>query len=140
MKIDIIGIFERFYLKFPPLGEDLKRFIIQILPLFALIAGVLITVGAVIDFLGTPIFSAFTLGGGIDLVRQLLLIDAIAVVLGILMIFSYPSLRGHHQRGWRLLFWAQILWALSGVITFSPSLLLAIVLFYPLFQVKSYYK
>ncbi|MEK9207291.1 MAG: hypothetical protein AAB922_02335, partial [Patescibacteria group bacterium] len=65
MKLDIIGLFEKFYLKFPPLGDEIKEFIVKILPVFSLIFGVLITFGGVVDFLGTPIFSAISLGGGI---------------------------------------------------------------------------
>lgn len=135
-----VKLLENFYMKFPPLSEEIKKFIVGIIPPLTLVIGILMTLAAVLDFLGTPILSAFTLGGGVSVIRDLLIIDVLGIAQGILMIFAFRPLRAHHVSGWNLLFWSQVIWGISSLLNFSPSFLIAVVFFYPLFQVKSHYR
>jgi hypothetical protein len=63
----------------------------------------------------------------------------LGIAQGIMMFISVPSLNKKLMRGWKLLFWSQILWIVSSILTFSPSLIISLILFYPFFQVKKYY-
>lgn len=139
MKIDIIGWFEIVYSKLPSLSSELKLFTVRIIPFFTIIFGILITIASVMDFLGSAVISSFTLGGP-QIIQQLLLRSVLGIAQGIIMIFAFPPLRAHQQRGWRLLFWSQIIWIIAALVTFNPSVILGFLILYPLFQVKSHYR
>lgn len=139
MKIDTIGWFGLIYSKLPNLGIELRDFIVKILPLLALIGGILMTLASIAEVLGTPFISVFTLGKS-TLIQTLFLTGAIGLVQGILMISAFKSLKKKTLKGWKLMFWSQILWIISSLISLSPSVLLGLVFLYPLFQVKSEYK
>lgn len=139
MKIDIIGLFEKIYSKLPSLSSDLKTFIVRIIPFFTIVFGLLITIASVMDFLGSAVISSFTLGGP-QIIQQLLIRSVLGIAQGIIMIFAYPPLKAHQQRGWRLLFWSQILWIIAAVVSFNPAVILGFLILYPLFQVKNHYR
>ncbi len=139
MKIDIIGWFEKIYSKLPSLSSELKTFVIRIIPFFTIVFGVLITLASVMDFLGSAVISSFTLGGP-QILQQLLVRSVLGIAQGIIMIFAYPPLKAGQQRGWRFLFWSQILWIIAAVISFNPAVILGFLILYPLFQVKGHYR
>lgn len=140
MKIDFIGLLENFYLRLPGLNTEVKEFVVKILPYLSIIFGFFLTVAAVLEIIGTPVLSVFTLQGrGLPVIQMLLLTNALGIMQGILMIFAFSGLRRRLQKGWRLLFWSQILWIIASIISFSPSLLFGIVLLYPFFQIKKCY-
>lgn len=139
MKINIIARFEKVYSYLPSLSTELSEFIVRVIPYLAFITGFLITLASIMEILGTPFISVLTLGGS-KLIQTLFLTNAIGIAQGILMISAFRALRIRNQKGWRLLFWSQILWIISSAVSFSPSFLLALIFFYPLFQIKPYYK
>jgi hypothetical protein len=141
MKIDFIGFLENFYLRLPNLNTEIKELVVKILPYLSLVFGLMLTVASILEIIGTPVLSVFTYQGrGLPLIQNILLPNVIGIAQGLLMIFAFSALLRHKQKGWRLLFWSQILWIIASVISFSPSLLFGIVLLYPFFQVKSYYR
>ena len=137
--VNIINLFESFYLKLPPFSEEAREFIAKILPVLSLVFGILITIASVLEILGTPFLSAFTIQGKLPVIQILLLTNALGIVQGILMIFSVQFLNRHELRGWKFLFYSQMIWAITSLISISPSFLISLVLFYPFFQVKKYY-
>ncbi|MBP9716340.1 MAG: hypothetical protein KBD51_00155 [Candidatus Levybacteria bacterium] len=139
MKIDIIGLFEKVYSKLPSLSPELKAFIVRIIPFFTIVFGLLITIASVMDFLGSAVISSFTLGGP-QIIQQLLIRSVLGIAQGIIMIFAYPPLKAGQQKGWRLLFWSQILWIIAAAVSFNPSVILGFLILYPLFQVKNRYR
>jgi hypothetical protein len=139
MKIDIIGLFQRIYSRLPQISTDLKEFIVRVLPGFTIIFGILITIASIADFLGSAFITSFTLGGP-QIFQQLLLRSVLGIAQGILMIFAYPQLKKRNEKGWRLLFWSQILWILAAAISLNTAVILGFVILYFLFQVRSYYK
>ncbi len=140
MKLNVTSFIEKFYLRFPPLNQELKETIIKILPILSLLFGILITLASVADLLGGAFITSITLTGESQIFQQLLLRNVIGVSQGLLMIFAFQPLRYRIQKGWRLFFWAQVLWIFSTLIFFSPSFLLGLFILYPLFQVRSYYR
>ena len=139
MKIDIIGWFEKVYSKIPSLSSELKDFVVRVLPGFTIVFGILITIASVMDFLGSAFITSFTLGGP-QIIQQLLLRSVLGIVQGVIMIFAYPPLKVHQQKGWRLLFWSQILWIIAAAVSFNTAIILGFFILYPLFQVRSQYR
>lgn len=139
MKVDIIGYFEKFYSRLPSFGTELKEFIVGILPIFTVVFGVLITLASIFDFLGSSVITSFTLGGP-QILQQLLLRSVLGIAQGVIMVFAFSPLRHHQEKGWRLLFWSQILWIIAAALSFNMAVILGFLILYPLFQVKSYYK
>lgn len=139
MKIDIIGWFEKIYSSLPSLNTELKEFIVRVLPIFTIVFGILITIASIMDFLGSAVITSFTLGGP-AIIQQLLLRSVLGIAQGVIMVFAFPPLRRHEQKGWRLLFWSQILWIIAAALSLNFAVVLGFLIFYPLFQVKNYYR
>src|SRR3990167_10000105 len=139
MKIDVIGWFEKVYSYLPPLSGELKEFVVRILPFFTIVFGVIITLASALDFLGSAVITSFTLGGP-QIIQQLLLRSVLGIAQGVIMIFAFLPLRHHQERGWRLLFWSQILWIIAAALSLNFAVVLGFLIFYPLFQVKQYYR
>lgn len=137
--MNVINIFGSFYSKLPPFSEEAREFIAKILPVLSLVFGILITIASILEILGTPFLSAFTIQGKLPVIQILLLTNALGIAQGILMISAVPNLNRHLLKGWKFLFWSQILWIISSILSVSPSFLISLVLFYPFFQVKKYY-
>lgn len=141
MKIDIIGWFEKAYLRLPRLGPDLRDYLVRIFPYLSLVFGLLITLASVLELLGTPFISLFSSkSSGLPVIQMLLLTNVLGVFQGILMIFASGPLKAKKERGWRLLFWSQILWLVASALSFSSSVVLSLIVFYPIMQAKSEYK
>jgi hypothetical protein len=54
----VIDLLENFYLKFPPLSEDIRAYVVKALPMLSLALGVLLVIASILDILGTPFLSA----------------------------------------------------------------------------------
>lgn len=129
-----------FYLRLPKFSEELDLYIVKLLPFLALIFGVLITIASVFEILGTPFLSIFTLQGrGLPVIQLLLITNVLGIIQGLLMFFAVPSLNKRKLKGWRMLFWSQVVWIIASLLSISPSLLIALIIFYPFFQVKHHY-
>lgn len=138
--MNVINLFGSFYLKLPPFSEEAREYIAKILPVLSLVFGILIAIASILHMIGSPLLSVFTLEGKTaSEIQNLLVRDALGIVQGILMIFAVPPLNRRQTRGWTLLFYSQVLWIISSLLAISASFLLALVLFYPFFQVKKYY-
>ena len=139
MKIDVIGFFDKAYLLLPEFSPDVKNTVVKVLPYLAVIFGLLMVIASIVEILGTPFISILALGKS-TLIQTLLLTNVLGIAQGILMVSAFSALRRKNQRGWRLLFWSQILWIISSLISFSLALILSFLFLYPLFKVRNYYK
>ena len=139
MKIDVIGFFDKAYLLLPEFSPDVKNTAVKVLPYLAVILGLLMVIASIVEILGTPFISILAFGKS-TLIQTLLLTNVLGFIQGILMVSAFSALRRKSQRGWRLLFWSQILWIISSFISFSLALILGFLFLYPLFKVRNYYK
>ena len=139
MKIDIIGLFEKAYSYLPSLSSELREFVVRVLPFFTIVFGILITIASMLDFLGSAVITSFTLGGP-AIIQQLLVRSVLGIAQGVIMVFAFSPLRRHQERGWKLLFWSQILWIIAAALSLNFALVLGFLILYPLYQVKKYYK
>jgi hypothetical protein len=128
------------YSKLPDLNPEIREVFVKLLPFASLIAGFLITFASIMEILGTPFISVFTLSSTSPLLQTLLIINILGIFQGILMVSAFRALRLQKEKGWKLIFWSQILWVISAAISLSLTFVLGIIFLYILFQVRSYYK
>lgn len=133
----MIKLLDSVYLKLPALSENSKLVIIKALPILSLIFGILLVLVSLLDLLGTPFISLLSTAGKSIVVT--IVVNFLGVIQGILMIIAFPSLRKKRMKGWRIFFWGQLLWILAALISLSPALIIALILFYPLLQVRRSY-
>jgi len=136
----VINFLDSIYSKLPSFGNEIKDFIVKVLPFLALITGIIITFSSVVDILGTPFLNALTRGGGATVFQTLMIVNAIGVLEGLFMIVAFKKLRKRKKSGWRLILWSQFLFIVSALLSFSPSFLLGFIFFYPLFQIRENYR
>lgn len=144
----LVDTLEELFAKAPALPKNAKDFIVGITPWVALVFGVL---GVLVGLSGLGFMTAFAplsfMGGwgagtgvgfyGLGMVSSVLFLGSSA-----LMVAAYPGTKSRMMTGWTFLFWSQLLSIVSSVITMNlvNGLLSAIIGFYLLFQIKSYYK
>lgn len=136
----IINFLDSLYSRLPHFSLEIRHFIVMLLPFLTIFFGVLITFASFMDILGTPFLSVFGTDEGAGVFRKLMFVNIIGIAQGLFMIFAFRALKRKARKGWILIFWSQILWIISALITFSPSFLLGFVFLYPLFQVRDSYR
>ncbi|KKP80802.1 MAG: hypothetical protein UR81_C0016G0015 [Candidatus Levybacteria bacterium GW2011_GWB1_35_5] len=134
------------YAKLPALPKGATDFIVNIAPWLSLIFGVLSILVGVSAFGFLAVLSPFAAvaGAGAYAITGLLS-SLVLLVQGVIMIVAFPSLKKRGQRGWNLLFWSLILSVVSSVLSLNvfgvvQSVVGALIGYYFLYQIKSYYK
>lgn len=133
---------EDWFMKLPPLPKGGREAIVRITPWVALIFGIL---GVMAGLAGLGILTAFSpflfLSSGISGAAGSLLGAVLGVVSSVLLLAAYPGTKSHKMQGWKLLFWSEAVDVIAAVLSFSlTGILVALIGFYLLFQIKSYYK
>jgi len=134
------------YAKLPVLPKGATDFIVNVAPWLSLIFGVLSILVGVSAFGFLAVLSPFAAvaGAGAYAITGLLS-SLVLLVQGVIMIVAFPSLKKRGQRGWNLLFWSLILSVVSSVLSLNvfgvvQSVVGALIGYYFLYQIKSYYK
>ena len=131
--------------KAPALPENIKEIIVKIAPYLTII-GLILTIPAILILfgLGSAATMMAPLGGTNSLAAVptmwfgiLLLIPAV-----ILEAMAVPGLFARKAIAWKYIFWAQLISVVSSLVQLNilGALISALIGFYILFQVKSYYK
>ena len=136
----VIGFLDSLYSKLPGFSGEIKDFIVRVLPFISLIFGILVTFSSIVDLLGTPFLDAFTTGGESTIFQRLMIVNLLGLVEGIFLILAYVGLRRKKKIGWNFIFWSQVLFIITALLSFSPSFILGLLFFYPLFQSHTIYK
>ena len=138
-------ILDNYYVKFPVLPKGADEFIVSVAPWLALVFGILAILGGISAFgfgsFLTPYAAMFGPGG----YAAFLLSSLVILAEGVLMLWAFSSLRKRALKGWNLMFWTLVLSILSSVVSLSvysivSSVIGALIGYYFLYQVKSYYK
>lgn len=138
-EFDLISYLEGWFSKLPPLSLDVRKRLVHIAPILALVFGILGVVGSIGSGLISPLLIFF---GGPKEAMGGIVFSLLALASSVLVLCAYPSLKKYKQRGWTFLFWSQIL-SIVGSVFQSVSLVgIVIGLFglYLLYQIKSLYK
>lgn len=137
---------ENIYKNAPALPSNIRELLVNFAPWISLIFGVL-TLLAGVGGLGVfTVLSPFaTLYGGVGYSAFLVVSSIIVVVEGVVMLLAFSPLKKRLMRGWNLMVWTQVLALLSSVVTLRVGSIVgaaigALIAFYLLFQMRSYYK
>lgn len=136
----LVGFLDSIYSKLPGLSKEIKEFIVRVLPFIALVIGILITFSSIIDLIGSPFLNAFTAGGGATVFQKLMIVNILGFLEGVFLVLAFAGLRKRKKIGWNLIFWSQVLFIVSALLSFSPSFVLGFIFFYPLFEIRTNYR
>ena len=133
---------EEWFLKLPPLSKNARQAIVNITPWIALIFGILGILGTLAGFGILTIFSPLiVMGSGFNTAAGSLVGVALGLVAAILLLVAYPGTKARKYKGWKMLFWSEVVNLLAAVLSFSLlGVLINLVGFYLLYQIKPYYK
>jgi len=126
---DLIKMMEKWFSNLPALPKSITDILVMIAPWIAIIVGV---VGV--------------LGNGRDLISGGLattgVISPVLMLIGcVLLLASFMGLKDHKMKGWVYFFYAEVVFALSSIVLLNvPGFIGNLIVFYLLFQIKSYYK
>jgi hypothetical protein len=123
-----------------------KDFIVSIAPWLSLIFGVILVLTSIggLGLFGAlaPLSMYAGVGGS---AMWLMVYSVLGIAQGALMVLAFSGLKSKKLAGWNWLFWAEIVGLVSPLVSLRFGGLLgavvgAIIGFYFLFQIKSYYK
>ena len=142
---DIIDTMGQWFDKFPPLPKNWRDTLARIAPLLSLIFGILGIIVAIggLGLLTTTSPLAFL--GGASSVSSYgtgILSVLIYLVGSVLLLASYPGLKAKKHKGWKLLFWSEVANLVGGLVSLAilSAIVGALIGFYLIFQIRSYYK
>ena len=138
----IIASMEQIYGKLPSLPTNVKDFIVTVTPWLALIFGILGVLGSLSAFGVSVVASPLVaMGGGFNAATGLIVATIIGLVASVLELVAFPGLLHRKKSGWMFLFWVEALGVLSAIISLSGfGVIMALIWFYFLFQIRPYYK
>lgn len=140
---DLIKVLGDWFAKFPPLPVNAKEVIVKIAPWLAIIFGILgVIAGIGATGLLTVLSPLVALGGGVGVAVGSMVGAILAIVSSALMIVAFPGLRDRKANGWKMSFYSELVSVVSSVVALNlfGAVIGALIGFYILFQIKSYYK
>lgn len=128
--------------KLPALSRDAREIIVKITPWIALIFGVLGVLGALAGFGVLTVFSPLAMmGGGAGAVGAGIVAAVLWLVSSALLLAAFPGTRKNQTKGWNFLFYSEVVSLVATFVSFSFSgIVFALIAFYLIFQIRSYYK
>lgn len=140
---ELMSTMEGWFAKLPELPVSARDIIVKIAPWFALIFGILGVLGSIAatGFL-TVLSPVVALGGGLGVAAGGIVAALGGIVSSVLMILAFPGLKANKTAGWKYSFYSQAVSVIAAVLSFNlvGAVISALVGFYLLFQIKSYYK
>jgi hypothetical protein len=134
---------EEWFGKLPDLPGNVREWIVKLAPWFALVFGALGVLGSLA---ATGILAALSpfiaLGGGLGAAAGGIVGALAGLISSGLMLAAFPGLRARKTAGWKYAFWSEAVNVTGAllVLNLAGAAVSALVGFYLLFQVKSYYK
>ncbi len=138
-----IKMMEEWFSKLPVLPVNIKEVLVKIAPWFALIFGILGVLGSIA---ATGLVAALSpvvlVGGGVGAVTGGIVGMVLALVASVFTLMAYPGLKNRKVAGWNWSFYSQLVSVVSSVVALNlvGAVVGALIGFYLLFQIKSYYK
>ncbi len=140
--------FDEYLVKKAPfqLPLNVKEALVKFVPWLALIGGIIGLAGALTVFgLGT-VFGPLSMFAGPQYARSLYSTYIFSTVLlgvtAVMQLMAFGPLKARKERGWKLLYWSELIWIVASLIDFSffNAVLGGLISLYLLFQIRSYYK
>jgi hypothetical protein len=143
---DLAKLLDKYYLKLPAFPKDVKDFIVSVSPWLALIFGVLAILSGVSAFGTVSVLSPFATLAGVHAFGFIAIISTVILLIqGVIELLAFSPLKSRKVKGWNLLYYSLVLSVVSPVISLEiysilSSIILALIGYYFLYQIKSYYK
>lgn len=131
-----------FVKKAPALPANIKELIVKFGPYLVLLS-IIVSLPAILTLLGLGAFlMPFGYGAGAGYGLNYTISILFLLVNVVMMALALPGLFKRTLSSWRLLFYASLLSIVSSLVSFNfvGALINAVISFYFLFQIKSYYK
>ena|SRR6185437_13162610 len=141
-KTNYLDMMEEWFSKLPPLPKGGKEGIVTVTPWISLIFGIL---GILASLGGLGLLTAFSplvlMGGGLNGAFGSILAALLGLIASILLLAAFPGTKSHKMKGWQMLFWSEGVNLIAAVVSVSiTGIIVSLIVFYLLFQIKSYYK
>lgn len=142
---EVISTMQQWFEKAPALPKNARETLVRITPILALVFGILGILGSIAGLgLLTALspFAVFTGAAGMSSYGTGFIAALIWLAASALMLAAVPGLKAHTSNGWNLLFWSEITHFVGSIIALSivSGIISALIVFYLLFQIRSYYK
>ena len=131
-----------FVKKAPPIPENIKEFIVKYSP-YLIIVGLIFTLPSIFMAFGLWSFLApYAYMGGVRTGFTFSFWGLFSIATLVLEIIALPGLFKRTKKSWEYMFYASLISALGSLLSFNLGSLIigAVISFYILFQIKSYYK
>ena len=127
---DIIGMLERFFAKAPHMSKNARDTLVKIAPWIAVIFGILGILGGLAGL------------GALTTAASGFIVYLFWLAYSVLLLAAFPGLKAKKANGWKLLFWSEAVSVIGSIVElqFFSAVIVALIGFYLLFEVKSYYK
>lgn len=137
---------DQYYAKVPALPTNIKELIVTLAPWLALAGAFFAVLGAwsLYSVMTSPFVAMVARFGGVNNITWILS-AVILVVTAVIYVMAFSPLRAKKVKGWNLMFYAIIVYVVSDIVTLSVGSIVmgvigALIGYYFLYQVKSYYK
>ena len=143
---DLRKFLDKYYVKIPSLPKGLKDFIVAAAPWLALIFGVIAIITGIGAFGALSFISPFAAYAGVRGYALAAILSAVVLLLqGLIELIAFPSLKTKKVKGWNLMYYSLLLSVLSSLIVLSVysvlnALIGALIGYYILYQIRTYYK
>lgn len=133
---------EDLFVKAPALPSSARELLVSVAPWISLVFGVLLVL---VSLGGLGVGSAlapFAMYAGVGNTMFLMVASILGILQGVVMVLAFSGLKRKALAGWNWWFWAEVLSVVAAVVAFNlvGAVVNALVGFYLIFQVKSYYK
>lgn len=136
-----VDSFGELFAKLPPLPAGVREFIVAITPWLALIFGIIGVLGSLAAFGISTAFAPIVIMGGSTNFGGLMIVSILSLVESVLALIAFPGLLKKRAQGWTFLFWSEVVGVVASVVSINiGSVIFALIGFYILFQIRSYYK
>lgn len=132
---------EDWFGKLPEIPKGGREAIVAITPWLALIFGILGVIASLAGFGILTVFSPAMIFFGGRFAGIALLNALLSLIASILLLMAFPGTKKRKTNGWMMLFYSEVVNVIGAIIALSLSgVLVSLIAFYLLFQIKSYYK
>lgn len=136
--IDTVG---EYFSKLPAMPKGGRDFFVMILPWASLILGGLGVLGAISSFGLFSYFSPYMYYGGAGFAGRGMVVVLLGLAASILLLMAFSPLGKKKEKGWNFVYYSEAISLVSNIVIFSVGgIVITLLGFYILYQIRSYYK
>jgi hypothetical protein len=136
--IDVVG---EYFKRLPELPRGGREAVVAITPWLALIFGIIGVLAAlaglgIFTFLGSLALVTGARGAGSGLIVVLL-----GLISSVILLVAFPGTQKRQEKGWKFIYYSEVVGLITDIVTLSLlGVIAALIGFYFLYQIRSYYK